>query len=352
MKKKIAVLVFLVLGIILFAILFFKAGWKEIWTILQGITWWNLLLFFLLIQISGLLFTLRWQMILKTHGYTVPFWKIWFYRLTGYGISYITPTPVGGEPARIYFLHENHGVPLSEATASVYFDKLLELTIFVFFIAAGVVVGSFSNLLPDRSMTLALIFIGCCLFFFSYIFKKLLDHSGFFTTLFRKFHIHRFKGWARYEEKIYQMEKLISNFLSHTDHQKKTLPILVFLTLVGWGITIVEYYFIAKILGISLTPAQSFFISTIPSFAYMLPVPGGLGLLEGFQTALFTLFGYTSGMALAVVVLVRVKELFFSGIGFLYAVTHGLTLLGRKKPFPEKHDSNEDHEQKEDYHGH
>jgi len=33
--------------------------------------------------------------------------------------------------------------------------------------------------------------------------------------------------------------------------------------------------------------------------------------------------------------MVRVKELFFSSIGFIYVLTHGLTLLGKRTQTPE-----------------
>lgn len=330
MKKKLIVVGLVLLGAGIFAGVIAKSGWEEIAQVLSQLTLGKLVAFLAFIQISNALFTWRWQIILKTHGHRVRFWDLWWYRATGYGVTYITPTPVGGEPARMYFLNENHGIPLRESTASVFLDKLLELSAFVVFIAAGVLVVSFSNILPQKSEVAALAFMGFFVGFFVYVFKKLYDNSGFFTTTFQRLGLKKFKRLHALEEKIYRTERLIMDFLSHTDHRKTTLPVLVGLSFLGWFFTVAEYALIASFLGANLSIYQSFIISTVPSIAYLLPVPGGFGLLEGLQAGVFSVFGFSPAMALGVTVMVRVKEFFFCILGFGYAMTHGLTLLGKK----------------------
>lgn len=369
MKKKLLVLGLVLLGASIFAGVIAKSGWQEIAQILSQLTLGKLFAFLAFIQISNALFTWRWQIILRTHGHHVRFWDLWWYRATGYGVTYITPTPVGGEPARIYFLNENHGIPLRESTASVFLDKLLELSTFVVFIAAGVIVVSFSNILPQNSEYAALAFMTLFVGFFTYVFKKLYDNSGFFTTTFQRLGLKRIKRLHRLEEKIYRTERLMMDFLSHTEHRKSTLPFLVLLSCAGWLLTIAEYALIASFLGAHLSLYQSFIISTVPSIAYLLPVPGGFGLLEGLQAGVFSVFGFSTAMALGVAVMVRVKEFFFCLLGFGYAITHGLTLLGKKsekepptfirrlqKPrsfrSPEQGQTDADHQRKEQHNGH
>lgn len=332
MKKKLIVLGFVLLGVGTFASVLANTGWGEIWEVLQGMTPGKVALFLLVSQISFALFTLRWSIILKTHGHKLPFWRLWLYRATGYGVSYITPTQVGGEPARIYLLHENERVKLREATASVLLDKLIELSTFLGFVAAGVIVVSFTNLIPQQTLWSVLALLGGCTVLAGYIFKKLFDGSGFLTSTFKRMGFHKVKKLAHFEKKIHRTEKLIMKFLSHTDHKKTTFPLLVGISLLAWASTIVEYFVLAQFLGINLGAFQSFLVGTVPSMAYLLPVPGGLGVLEGAQVGMFGLLGYGPSLAFAVVMMVRVKELSFSIIGFAYALTHGLTLLGKEKP--------------------
>jgi len=335
MKKKLIILAFILLGLGIFGAVLSNSNWDEITSILGQITIGKFLLFLALTQISYALFNLRWKIILKTHGHDIPFWKLWLYRASGYGVSYITPTQIGGEPVRIYLLNENHGISLRESTATVLFDKLIELATFVAFVASGVVVVSYANLLPRSSMIPILGFIGVIGVFSVYVFKKLLDGTGFLTTCFKAMKLDRFKRLRSLEGKIFRVEKLIMDFLSHDQHKKTTLPLIVFISLLAWSCTIVEYFILAKFLGISLTVFQSFLVGTVPLMAYMIPVPAGLGMLEGAQAGMFSLFGYSTSVALAVVVMVRVKELFFSSIGFIYVLTHGLTLLGKRTQTPE-----------------
>lgn len=330
MKKKIAVLVLALVGVGVFAAILLNTGWRDIWALLYQVTFWQLLLFFGLIQVSYALHNWRWQIILKTHGHEVSFWSLWLYRAAGYGVSYITPTPVGGEPARIYFLAENHDVPLREATASVLLDKLIELSCFAVFVASGVIVASFANLLPENSDILVLVAMGIFIGFFAYVFKKLLDDSGFLTSTFRRLGLKKIKRLERFEEKIYRTERLMMDFLSHTEHKWTTLPFVVFLSFLGWGVTILEYYAVGHFLGFSFSAYESYLISTVPSLAYLMPIPGGLGVLEGLGAGLFVLLGYTASAAIAVIVMVRLKEFCFSGLGFFYALSHGVNLFGKK----------------------
>lgn len=335
MKKKLIVVGLMLLGLGIFAGVLSNAGWQEIWTILSQMTFGKFLLFLALTQISYALFNLRWQIILKTHGHKIPFWRLWLYRASGYGVSYITPTQVGGEPVRIYLLHENEGVRLREATASVLLDKLIELSTFIAFVASGVIVISFTNILPEQTLYSVLGLLGGFALLGGYIFKKLLDGSGFFTSLFKRLGLNRVKRIQRLEKKIYRTERLVMDFLAHNGHKKTTLPVIIFISIAAWSATIVEYYILAQFLGVTLTGFQSFLVGTVPLMAYLLPVPGGLGMLEGAQAGMFNLLGYSSSLAFAVVVMVRVKEMFFSSIGFGYALSHGLTLLGKEKQ-PEK----------------
>jgi uncharacterized protein (TIRG00374 family) len=330
MKKKIAVLSLALVGVGIFAAVLLNTGWREIWDLLYQITLWKLVLFLGLIQVSYAIHNWRWQIILKTHGYHVSFWSLWLYRATGYGVSYITPTPVGGEPARIYFLAENHDVPLREATASVFLDKLIELSSFAVFVASGIIVASFANLLPENSDILVMAAMAVFIGFFAYVFKKLLDDSGFLTSTFRSLGLKRLKGLEKLEEKIYRTERLMMDFLSHTEHKWTTLPFVVFLSFLGWGVTLAEYFMIGHFLGFSFSAYESFLIGTVPSLAYLMPIPGGFGVLEGLGAGLFVVLGYTASAAIAVMVMFRIKELCFAGLGFAYALSHGVSLFGKK----------------------
>jgi uncharacterized membrane protein YbhN (UPF0104 family) len=138
------------------------------------------------------------------------------------------------------------------------------------------------------------------------------------------------KGLEKLEEKIYRTERLMMDFLSHTEHKWTTLPFVVFLSFLGWGVTLAEYFMIGHFLGFSFSAYESFLIGTVPSLAYLMPIPGGFGVLEGLGAGLFVVLGYTASAAIAVMVMFRIKELCFAGLGFAYALSHGVSLFGKK----------------------
>ena len=81
---------------------------------------------------------------------------------------------------------------------------------------------------------------------------------------------------------------------------------------------------------------QAFLVATIPLVAYILPLPLGLGVFEGAHVGLFVLLGYSPASALAVVLGIRTKDILASMIGFIYAATHGVHLVGQKRNVPTK----------------
>ncbi|MDP3976042.1 MAG: lysylphosphatidylglycerol synthase transmembrane domain-containing protein [bacterium] len=331
MKKKLIITVFILLGLGLFADVLWKTDWTEVTATLRQLTLLNMMVFLLVCSISQTLMAWRWRIILKSHGYLVSFWKIWLYRMTGYGISYITPTQVGGEPARVYFLNENHDIPLRESSSSVLLDKLLEMSAFVVFVLSGVLAVSFTNLLPNHTLYFIFALLAVFGFLLGYAFKKLLDGSGFITSLFQKLRLGRVRGLQNFEQKILKTEMMIADFLSHTDHKRTTVPLICLISLLAWAFTIVEYALVISFFGLQMSFLQIFLVGTVPLFTYLLPLPGGLGALEKAHVSLFTVLGQSAGAAVAVIVMIRFKEIFLSTIGFAYALTHGLTLMGRKK---------------------
>ncbi|MDF2378763.1 MAG: lysylphosphatidylglycerol synthase transmembrane domain-containing protein [Candidatus Gracilibacteria bacterium] len=340
MKKKLIIAACLLVGVSAFLAVLYTADWREIQSALSQMTMLKLAAF-LAVTFAGYfsLFTWRWKILLGCHGHNIPFQKLLIYKLSGFGISFITPTQVGGEPVRIYFLNHNHGVPLKEATASVLLDKLIEISSFVAFVASGVILVSFSDIVPGSALVpigaIMLGLVGLLL----YVFKRIHKGEHILTAIFNRLGLKRFKKLAKFEDKIMKTEQLLTDFVSHEGHRKNTLPFVILISISAWCMTIIEYKMLASFLGFSLSWFESFLVATIPLIAYLLPVPAGLGMLEGAQVAMFSMLGYSSGLAIAVVVLVRLKEIFFSCIGFVYTLSHGVSILGSKKNLQQSSES-------------
>ena len=79
-------------------------------------------------------------------------------------------------------------------------------------------------------------------------------------------------------------------------------------------------------MGVKLTFFQTFLASTIPYIAYVVPIPGGLGLLEGGHAAVFAALGVNIN-AFVLVFIIRMRDLVFVLAGLVHASKRSLTLL-------------------------
>lgn len=326
MKKTLLILGLLLLGIALFVYVVHDTGLNNILNILLRVTFFQMLLYFCLSLGNFCLYVLRWWLVLYSHGHKVPFIKLFFYRMVGYSVSYLTPfAQAGGEPFRIYFLNDQHNVDLKESTSSVVIDKVFELSALVFFIICGFVYVLVKGFLPPQMEIVIFIFLFGSLYLLFLFYRKTLDGSGFFSSIFKLLRFHKIKKIAHLEEKIIHTEHFIAKFFQ--DSPKYILPCCVTLSVLMVSTIILEHWLLAKFLGVTLSFSQAFLVSTLPSISYIIPIPGGFGVLEGMHSYLFAFLGYPTFVAVALVLLMRMRDLFFVFIGLIYSVVYGCLAL-------------------------
>lgn len=343
MKKGTIVFVLsLVLGIGLFVAMVLKTGLVEIWTTLRQFSLLYFLIFIGLSTLNFCLYNLRWTLILQRllkhphdtdeghvhdhpaqHLPKIAFLDLFLHRMAGFALSYITPTAqTGGEPLRILLLHQD-GVPVKTATSSVIIDKGLEFASLFTFIAVGIVLALIDGSLPVGTKyffwVMLLIFI-LLIFWFYYASIK---NIGFFSSLLKFLHLHRFHKIEVAIEKIIEVEQQMAHFYKKNGRLCAGLVGISFLIT---GFLLLEHYLVARFLGVRLSFFQTFLVSTIPYIAYMIPVPGGLGLLEGGTAAIFAILGVQIN-AFVLVFIIRARDLVFVFIGLLHASKQGFRMI-------------------------
>lgn len=327
MKKRLVLFsAFLLLGIALFTGVVLQTGLGEIWMNLREF---SLLHFFIFLGLSFLnfgLYTLRWHLIVKAlHDKTVSFGKLFLHRMSGFALSYLTPSAqTGGEPLRILLLHEE-GVSTRTATSSVVIDKGLELGSLFLFIALGIVIALFDGSLPVELHAVMLIaLVGMFAFMFWFIFAT-VKNIGFFSSFLRFFRLTKLKKIKSFEERILEVEEEVATFYKH---HVGTFWILVPISLIITSFLLLEHYLVARFMGVNMTFLQTFLVSTIPYVAFIIPIPGGLGILEGGHAAIFAALGISIN-AVVLVLIIRVRDLCFVLVGLLHASKQGLSMLRR-----------------------
>lgn len=339
-KKALVLLVLFLLGAGIFIALMAKFGFAEtIQTLLLfGVGPFSL---FLLISLTNFgLYTYRWQKIVN-HG--VPkekrmgFMRLYLHRMSGYATSYLLPMqPVGGEPIRVALLVED-GVSFNKATSSVVIDIAFELTSYILFVVAGMILALVGGVGLGQTGVLIGITVGLATVILGLFYWATITGRGFFRSIFRFFGLHRSQSKRLKEIEVWltETEGHMTEFLGK---QPAMLVWLLALSLIMVSFKVFEQWFIAYFLGTTLTFSQAFLTATIPGAALLLPVPAGLGFFEAGQTGMFALLGVTSINAVALVLIIRLRDAIFIAIGLAHASSRVLAYLRQRlkvsKPSP------------------
>jgi len=132
MRKLLAFVVFLVLGIILSSGVVQAVGWSEVWSVIQEFFGGKGALLLVLTFLMLFMGAVRWRGILRYQGYQVPFSSLLKQYFGGFSLSFFFPMVFfGNELFRAYVLREFHQVPLPRAIVSVTVERFLEATTYL-----------------------------------------------------------------------------------------------------------------------------------------------------------------------------------------------------------------------------
>jgi len=326
--------VFLLLGLLLggglLAFLIKQSGPQDLLDNLVIFGWLPLLGFIGLSILNFGLYTWRWKLILDDMvepGQRVSFPRLFMHRMSGYAAGYLTPAAqVAGEPIRVAMV-KGDGVPLQPATSSVVLDLAFEITSFVVYVIAGLVLAFGQGLGAGGDLLLPLIFVLILLGVLGSFFIFTVSGAGFFHRMIGGFGLRRFKPMQKFEIWLEGTEKLMTKFF--VGKGSKVL-FIVLLSFVMTAFRAVEVVFITHFFGFEIAVRDAFLMSTLPGVALLLPIPGGLGVFEGSNAAMFTLLGIGIN-PIAYTMVIRSRDLLFIAIGVLHAVLRGEKIIYAKR---------------------
>ncbi len=330
-KKTLIFLIFLGFGIVLFVISVYNAGLTNIINTLKDF---SLLKFMILVTLSFLnfyLYSLRWELIVKAlfKEKKIPSATFFWDRMAAYAISYVTPTAqLGGEPLRIMLIQEE-GVPKKIATSSTIIDKALEISTLIVFISCGILTALFDHRVALAGKPLLGLLGGVMLFLVFWFYYSSIKSIGFFSSIYKFLRLRKIRRLKRFEEKLNGFEQEMNLFYKENP---RAIWKLMGISLVTILFILAEHFLIAWFMGVHLTFLQAFLSSTIPYIAYLLPVPGGIGVLEGGHATIFLLLGVSIN-AVAFVFIIRLRDFIFVALGLIRGWHKGYHVI--KKEFQE-----------------
>jgi hypothetical protein len=259
--------------------------------------------------------TARWWAILRVQNPDIPFLQLVRYRLAVFGLSYFTPGPqVGGEPLQVIYLQRDHGVTFTRATAAVIMDKLLEFLANFILLGIGLTAAIRIGLV-NREGTQAiwsLIPLAAILLWplihLILLYRGRHPISGIIHAVMA---LTKKQKWLRF---IIVSEHMAGRFTHR--HPMALLAALGF-SLLSWAGMAIEYFMMAGFFQARLTLEQALAALTAALFAFLMPLPGGLGALEASQVYVMTAFGHPAAIGIGISLLMRARDILNGGLGLL-----------------------------------
>lgn len=303
----------LALALALFAWALREVSLAELGRALSALQAWQLTV--ILAVNTGLiqLFTLRWWLILRAQGHRVPYLTAARYRLAAFAVSYITPGQhFGGEPVQILLLGRQ-GVPPDAALASVALDKALEIFANFTVLAGGIILLLAGGLLPGlplpRVLPFAVLFLAATLLYLLALACGWRPLGGFLRRAQ--------SGPAR---AVASAEAQLGGLAA----RPRLLLDCLLASALSWAALFFEFWLMLRYLGLPLGGLQLLAVVIAGRIALLAPTPGALGALEASQVLAVQALGFDPAYGLALGLLIRARDSFFTALGLLLGGAEGL----------------------------
>jgi glycosyltransferase 2 family protein len=267
--------------------------------------------------LAALVDTIAWRLLLPG---PVPLSLVFRARLAGEAVNLAPPTmAVGGEPLKAFLLRPP--VPLLDGLVSVIADKTTIVVGQIIFLAAGLlaaraVLPSTSRLVPIMTGLLAVEILAIGGFALVQASGGLGGGGRLLGRLGGRFGSRVGLGGERYLQGLGDLDRALAGLYRHG---RRRLLASALVHSVAWATGALEIYLVLHWLG---TPASLGTALIIESFAggvkfASFMVPASLGALEGGYVAFFEAFGLTATAGLSFVLVRRLREMVWAGLGFL-----------------------------------
>jgi hypothetical protein len=268
-----------------------------------------------------IIFTLRWKILLDAQGHkNISFLELFSYRTIDYGVSYLTPTAkLAGEPVRAAMLMRN-GISFKEGLTTITIDKTIELSFTVIMFAIGCFLLILNTALSDGVAVFLALLCAFIIFLNWTFYYRILKGKSIFVALFEFFHFDKIKTLGRHKGVIEDFERPILQF-----YQKKSKAYFMALglSILAFCISMFEYSLILRMVGVEPSLKITFMVFSVVGFAFLIPVPMGLGSLEAAQAWLFSSLGLSSAAGVGLAMIARARDLMWVFVAVVFAVFYG-----------------------------
>lgn len=308
-------------GLAVVGYLIAQIGPAAIWSSFVTLGWRLPLVLIFPYVLAAALDTVAWRVLVPG---PVPFGLIFRARLAGEAVNLATPTmAVGGEPLKAYLLRPH--VSLIDGFVSVIADKTTMVVGQIFFLAAGLfaarAMAPSGRLVPIMTVLLGveILAIG------GFVLVQASGGLGGGGRLLGRLGARM--GWARSTRYLQGLGDLDRALAALYRSDRRRLLASALIHALAWATGGLEIYIVMRLLGTDVPFPTSLVIEAFAGgvkFASFM-VPASLGALEGGYVAFFEAFGFTATAGLSFVLIRRLREMAWAGIGFLAMGVSGRT---------------------------
>ncbi len=271
--------------------------------------------------------TWRWRLVLSGSGQNIGFATLLLFRSAAHAVAVAVPSgKVGGDPLRAWLVTRAGVVP-GDAIASVAVDRTLEMAstapFSVLFAALLLQQG-----IPELERVLFTLTIGAIALGLGIAIaaRRLRRGAGIVTALVSTMRLDRLRIVEDQQGLLLASETAAARLVDQS-------PRMRWAFLVGLAtnvLVVLEFAFLFAAFDLPTRPIALVAAIFATGAAHVLPVPAGLGVLEGGQMWLFGMLGYPPHVGLAAAFAVRLRDLLWMLPGLLYLLGRGAGPLLRR----------------------
>jgi len=269
----------------------------------------------------------RWSYILRGLSQPPSLGTLILQRSAGHSLAVLLPSgKLGGDPLRAW-LATRTGVPAGESIASVAIDRTLEFGSTAPFsvLFAALLLQHGIPELESAFVTVVIATIGLAVGITIAV-RKLRSGGGLVAALVRRVSADRIQFVHSKLDVIESAETAASQLI----RQPRRMLTAYGIGLLANLLVVAEFVCLLAACGLPLDMTAVVAAIFATGAAHMLPVPAGIGVLEGAQVWVFGMLGYPVEVGLAVGLAVRARELIWMTPGLTYLLVRSLSVSLRK----------------------
>ena len=338
MKRRWRFVLSVVIGLGLLGGVLYWVGWRRIFAEMRALGVAGITGIVGSVLLAMAAWTLSWWIILRTYGIRLPLPQVIGARLSGYAISYLTPTLYfGGEPVRALMVTGRTNAPTTRVFATVFLERLLGGMSMILFILVGSFFAISSPALPWPEKRLLIAGVGFVTF---WILVGLVDFAWNLKWISRIVRLLGvpFRRWrdplGRAADKVSETEDEI-HFAFTTHWRGTVLAFLVQLLATFFVYMRPQVFFFFSSGQVFTFPQLSLlFTLTVILLSFFLWItPGGIGTGEAAIIGIFHLVAPSVSKqgAVAFSLMFKFAESILVAIGLYYLAQRGIARIGRRR---------------------